>query len=236
MPEIDLPTVIFALVALFVAWKLRSVLGMRQDSERPGGLLAPLRRVPGASTPPVTQPEATLSAPAPPSAADRWKGVAEPDPAVWSGLDAIAGVDRSFSPEAFLSGARAAYDMVVHAFAAGDSDALKGLMAPEAFANFESAIHARANAGHTMSTTVVSIDNATIAGAGLVGQTARISVRFAAKLVSVTRDGQGAVVDGSPSAVVDHIDVWSFVRDVRSRDPNWQLTATESESGAPLQR
>jgi predicted lipid-binding transport protein (Tim44 family) len=118
--------------------------------------------------------------------------------------------------------------MVVHAFAAGDSDALKGLMAPEAFANFESAIHARADAGQTMSTTVVSIDDATIAGAGLVGQTARISVRFAAKLVSVTRDAHGAVVDGSPSAVVDHIDLWSFVRDVRSRDPNWQLTATES--------
>jgi predicted lipid-binding transport protein (Tim44 family) len=230
MPEIDLPTVIFALVALFVAWKLRSVLGMRQDSERPGGLLAPLRRVPGASTPPVTQPEATPSAPAPPPAADRWKGVAEPDPAVWSGLDAIAGADRSFSPQAFLSGARGAYDMVVHAFAAGDSDALKSLMAPEAFANFESAIHARANAGHTMSTTIVSIDNATIAGAGLIGQTARISVRFAAKLVSVTRDAHGAVVDGSPNSVVEHIDLWTFARDVRSRDPNWQLTATESES------
>ena len=42
MPEIDLPTVIFALVALFVAWKLRSVLGMRQDSDRPGELAAPL--------------------------------------------------------------------------------------------------------------------------------------------------------------------------------------------------
>ena len=236
MPEIDLPTVIFALVALFVAWKLRSVLGMRQDSERPGGLLAPLRRVPGPSSPPAAQPEASAPAPAPPPAADRWKGVADPDPSVWSGLDAIAGADRSFSPQAFLSGARAAYDMVVHAFAAGDSDALKGLMAPEAFTNFESAIHARADAGHTMSTTVVSIDDATIAGAGLVGQTARISVRFAAKLVSVTRDTHGAVVDGSPSAVVDHIDLWSFVRDVRSRDPNWQLTATESERGAAPQR
>ena len=44
MPEIDLPTVIFALVALFVAWKLSSVLGMRQDSDRPGELAAPLRR------------------------------------------------------------------------------------------------------------------------------------------------------------------------------------------------
>jgi predicted lipid-binding transport protein (Tim44 family) len=230
MPEIDLPTVIFALVALFVAWKLRSVLGMRQDSERPGELTAPLRRVPSASNPPVAQPDATPSPPVSQAPGDRWKGVAEANPGVWSGLDAIASADRSFSPEAFLSGARVAYEMVVHAFAAGDSDALKGLMAPEAFANFESAIHARADAGHAMSTTVVSIDNATIAGAGLTGQTARVSVRFAAKLASVTRDAQGEVVDGSPDTVADHIDLWTFARDVRSRDPNWRLTATESES------
>ena len=230
MPEFDLPTVIFALVALFVAWKLRSVLGMRQDSDRPGELAAPLRRAPGSAAPPVAQPDAAPSALAPPPAADRWKGVAEPNAAVWSGLDAIAGADRTFSPQAFLSGARGAYDMVVHAFAAGDFDALKSLMSPEAFANFESAIHARADAGHTMSTTVVSIDNATIADAALVGQTARISVKFSAKLASVTRDAQGEVVDGSPDTVVDHIDLWTFARDVRSRDPNWQLTATESES------
>src|SRR6202161_3507174 len=196
MPEIDLPTVIFALVALFVAWKLRSVLGMRQDSERPGGLVAPLRRVPGATPPPVAQPDATPLAPAPAPSADRWKGVAEPNSAVWTGLDAIAGADRSFSPQDFLSGAKGAYDMVVHAFAAGDSDALKSLMSPEAFANFESAIHARADAGHTMSTTVVSIDKASIVGAQLIGATAQLGVRFSAKLASVTRDAQGEVVDG----------------------------------------
>jgi predicted lipid-binding transport protein (Tim44 family) len=229
MPEIDLPTVIFALVALFVAWKLRSVLGMRQDSERPGELMAPLRRAPGPASAPLAQPDGPPSAPVSQAPTDRWKGVAEPNPGVWSGLDAIASADRSFSPEAFLSGARVAYDMVVHAFAAGDSDALKSLMAPEAFANFESAIHARANAGHTMSTTVVSIDNATIASAGLIGETARVSVRFLAKLASVTRDAHGVVVDGSPNTVVDHIDLWTFARDIRSRDPNWQLTATESE-------
>ena len=119
--------------------------------------------------------------------------------------------------------------MVVHAFAAGDSDALKSLMSPEAFANFESAIHARADAGHTTSTTVVSIDKASIVGAQLVGATAQLSVRFSAKLASVTRDTQNEVVDGSPDTVVEHIDLWTFARDVRSRDPNWQLTATESE-------
>jgi predicted lipid-binding transport protein (Tim44 family) len=236
MPEIDLPTVIFALVALFVAWKLRSVLGMRQDSERPGGLLAPLRRVPSAPNPRVAQPDATPSAPVSQPPADRWIGVAESDPAVWSGLDALVAADRGFSPQAFLSGARVAYDMVVHAFAAGDSATLRNLMTPEAFANFDNAIRARAAAGRATTTTVVSIDDATIVGAQLIGATAYLSVRFASKLASVTRDSQGAVVDGSPNTVADHIDLWTFARDVRSRDPNWQLTATESESGAPAQR
>jgi predicted lipid-binding transport protein (Tim44 family) len=61
-------------------------------------------------------------------------------------------------------------------------------------------------------------------------------VRFAAKLASVTRDAHGVVVDGSPSAVADHIDLWTFGRDIRSRDPNWMLTATEAASGAAAQR
>ncbi len=229
MPEIDLPTVIFALVALFVAYKLRSVLGVRNNSERqPGGLLAPLRRAPEPPNPAVVPSDGAAPAPVPPPAADRWKGVAEPDPAVWSGLDAMTSADREFSSQAFLSGARAAYDVVVHAFAAGDSATLRSLMAPEAFANFDNAIRARVAAGQTMTTTVVSIDDATIVGAQLVGATAQLRVRFVAKLASVTRDAAGAVVDGSPSAVADHIDLWTFARDVRSRDPNWMLTATES--------
>src|SRR5271168_4853154 len=235
MPEIDLPTVIFALVALFVAWKLRSVLGMRQDSDRPGELMAPLRRAPGPVGAPVAQPDAAPSAPVSPAPADRWKGVAEPDPAVWSGLDAIAAADRSFSPQDFLAGARVAYDMVVHAFAAGDSATLRNLMTPEAFANFDNAIRSRAAAGQTMTTTVVSLDDATIVGAQLAGATAQLGVRFAAKLASVTRDAQGGVVDGSPSTVADHIDLWTFARDIRSRNPNWMLTATESGSGAASQ-
>jgi predicted lipid-binding transport protein (Tim44 family) len=236
MPEIDLPTVIFALVALFVAYKLRSVLGVRQDSERPpGGLLAPLRRVPAPSAAPVTQPEGAAPVLAPQPAADRWKGVADANPTVWTGLDAVATADSSFSPQGFLSGARIAYDMVVHAFAAGDTAMLRNLVTPDAFANFDNAIRSRAAAGQTMTTTVVSIDDATIVGAQLADTMAQLKVRFAAKLASVTRDSQGAVVDGSPNAVADHIDLWTFARDIRSRNPNWMLTATESESGAAPQ-
>ena len=171
MPEIDLPTVIFALVALFVAWKLRSVLGMRQDSaaaRRAYGPLAPRSR-PGQRACRAAGRGALCAC-----FAGSRRSLERRRRARSCGLERprrhrrarIAASRR----EAFLAGARGAYDMVVHAFAAGDSDALKSLMSPEAFANFESAIHARANAGHTMSTTVVSIDNATIVGAGLVGR------------------------------------------------------------------
>jgi len=226
MPEIDLPTVLLALAALFVAFKLRSVLGTRNSQQRPANqLLAPLRRAPA---PPAkaTPPEAPAT-PAVPGASPWWKGVAEPE--AWSGLDAIAAADRNFAPAPFLSGARAAYDMVVHAFAADDTATLGNLMAPEAFANFDNAIKARAAAGHVMTTTVVSIDDAFITAARLTGPIAQVSVRFTTKLVSFTKDSAGAVVEGSPTAVVDHVDVWTFDRDVRSSDPNWKLTATQSE-------
>ena len=80
-----------------------------------------------------------------------------------------------------------------------------------------------------MTTTVVSIDDAKIAAAQLTGSAAQVAVRFASTLASVTRDKAGEVVDGSATEVVDHLDLWTFVRDVRSRDPNWRLTATQSE-------
>ena len=233
MPEIDLPTVIFALVALFVAYKLRSVLGTRNDeARRPGGLVAPLRRAPGPVSPPVDAKEAPAPAAAPPTAlpaaTERWKSVAAAE--AWGGLDAIAAADRSFDAQAFLSGARTAYEMVIHGFAVGDSETLRGLMAPEAFGNFDAAIRARATAGHAMTTTVVSIDQVSIAAAQFSGSTAQLSVRFASKLASVTRDSAGAVVDGSPTEVADHLDLWTFLRDIRSRDPNWLLAATQAES------
>ena len=117
----------------------------------------------------------------------------------------------------------------MHAFAAGETQTLRGLMAADAFANFDNAIRARAAAGRIMSTTVVSIDGATIVAAQLAGTMAQIGVRFASKLASVTRDSAGTVVDGSPTEVADHLDLWTFMRDARSRDPNWQLTATQAE-------
>ena len=79
-----------------------------------------------------------------------------------------------------------------------------------------------------METNIVSIDSARVEDARLVGGSAQIAVRFAAKLISFTRDKAGTVIEGSADQIADHLDIWTFARDVSSRNPNWRLIATES--------
>jgi predicted lipid-binding transport protein (Tim44 family) len=230
--QLDIPTIVFAVVAIFVVWRLRSVLGTRSGpQQRPPLDQRPPARAPagGGEVLPFAPPApAAARAEAPPPPPDRWKGFAAPGSPVAAGFDAIAAADRAFAPDGFLSGAKAAYEMIVGAFAAADTGALQRLLAPEVFANFDAAIRARLAAEQTMTTTLVSIDAADIVEARLAGTAATIAVRFAAKLVSVTRDKSGAVVEGSPDAIADHLDVWTFSRNVASSDPNWLLAATQT--------
>ena len=113
-------------------------------------------------------------------------------------------------------------------FAAGDRDMLERLLDQDVFHSFLSAIDGRANRGETMKTTLVSIDSVTVEDAALRDKTAQITLRFATKLINATENSSGAVIDGSPDRVVDMIDIWTFARDSRSRDPNWKLIATQS--------
>lgn len=79
-----------------------------------------------------------------------------------------------------------------------------------------------------METNIVSIDETKIDDARLAGGAAQITVRFVAKLISYTKDKAGTVTEGSADQIADHLDLWTFARDVASRNPNWRLVATES--------
>jgi predicted lipid-binding transport protein (Tim44 family) len=162
-------------------------------------------------------------------AAERWKGIAETGSAAAAGLDAIAAADSSFDVQHFLTGARAAYEMVVTAFAAGDRRQLRGLLSREVFDGFDAAIGEREGRGETVESKFVSIDSSNVTAAELRGRnTAQLTVRFVSKLVSATRDRSGAVIDGNAEKVTEVTDLWTFARDVSSRDPNWKVVATET--------
>src|SRR5690606_21159204 len=146
-------------------------------------------------------------------------------------LDEIARAEPTFDASGFVEGAQAAYEMIVTAFAQGDRRTLKDLLSKEVYDGFERAIAEREQRGEKVETTFVSVDKAEITGAETQGdpqgKTAQLSLRFVSKLITVTRDANDVVVDGSPEAVVDVTDVWTFERTLGSRDPNWKLVATD---------
>lgn len=231
----DIYTIIFLALAVFIFLRLRSVLGQRTGRERPP--YDPYSARDAVSPAPANDKVVTLPTRAPETApkpveeaapAERWKDVAEAGSAIAAGLDAIAAVDRSFDARQFLAGARSAYEMVVTAFAEGDRRTLKNLLSREVYDGFDGAIREREEHGYMAETKFVSIDKADLVSAEVRGRTAQVTVRFVSQIISVKRDRSGTVIDGSPDKVTEVTDVWTFARDLSSRDPNWKLVATEA--------
>lgn len=230
----DIYTIIFLALAVFIFLRLRSVLGQRTGRERPpyDPYSARDARAPANDkvvTLPSRKPESGATIPAEVSEpADRWKDIAPAGSATAASLDAIAAADREFDAKHFVTGARSAYEMIVGAFAAGDRRALKNLLAREVYDGFDAAIRDREAKGETVESRFVSLDTAEIIGAELRGSNAQVTVRFVSQLITATRDKDGNVVEGNPDKVTDVTDIWTFSRDLGSRDPNWKLVGTEA--------
>jgi predicted lipid-binding transport protein (Tim44 family) len=222
----------FAMVAAFIALRLRSVLGRRtgQERRRTGGFPGPARANgaadgKSASDNVVALPDRTIAASEADAAiADLAEGK------VKTGLTQIRLADPGFDLNQFLTGARAAFEMIVQAYAAGDKDALRPLLADEVFAGFAGVIDQRSVDGHTLDTQLMAIENAEVVDAGMQGNMARVSIRFTSEQVNVVRDAAGKEIEGDPTSVEEVVDIWTFERDTRSRDPNWILVETRTPS------
>ncbi|MGE0613272.1 MAG: Tim44/TimA family putative adaptor protein, partial [Hyphomicrobiales bacterium] len=136
--------------------------------------------------------------------------------------------DPSFDPKEFLNGAKAAYEMIVVAFASGDRRTLKQLLSKDVLDGFVGALDERETRGDVVGSSFVGIDRADLIEAELKNKQAQVTVKFVSDLITATRDKNGEVIEGDPKKVREVTDIWTFARDVTSRDPNWKLVATEA--------
>ena len=214
--SLPIDLILFGMIAVFLVLRLRSILGKRTGFER--------QAVPVARPVPNPRPGRVIDAVAEPVAARTL-----PDPASPAGqaMARMQRVDRTFSAPRFLEGAEAAFKIIVTAFAAGDRNALRPLLAPDVFSGFEAAIEARDTAGHTQRSEVRAINQATIEQAALAGTSADITVRFVSDQIAMTLDAAGNPVSGT-DALTEIVDLWTFRRDLAGTDPAWRLTAARS--------
>ena len=224
-----LDIILFAAVAAFLVLRLRGVLGRRNGNEQTPKY-DPFRKRNAEETGEekvIALPDRKASA----ETQDAGKAAEGAEAGTLEhGLTQIQLADRNFEPEGFIGGAKVAFEMIVTAFAGGDTKTLRPLLSNDVFEDFSGAIKSRLDNQETLESTLVGISEAEIIEAELQGKTAFVTVKFVSEQINVTRNAAGDVVDGNPGGVSTVTDIWTFARNTRSRDPNWTLVATGSSN------
>lgn len=223
---------VYALIAAGLIFWLRSILGTRSDDEphisSPKLELGDDGKIVGIGGQDGDRAEDKLALIE--ELAENAKGnMGIVNRAAQDGLAAIVKADRSFDIYVFLQAAQDAFVFTVESFADGDRDTLQDLLSPQVFEAFNGAIDEREKAGEVMQTEIQSIQKSEVVEAKISGKTALVTVRFWADEVSVTKDEDGEIVHGHPDKVTQMRDVWTFSRDVKSRDPRWLIVETRED-------
>ena len=185
---------VLAVIAAVVLYQLYATLGRRAGRQPEDAALA-------------VKPAAPVLAPLEAEAGARLEGVA-----------ALRARQPDFDTGHFLSGARAAYEMIVKAFATGERETLKSLLAPEVMANFEAAIVAREAEGRSEKIEIMTPPRVDLESVNVDGDTARAVVRILAEVRARSTSTEGEAVDDRRTA-----ELWTFERDLTSSNPNWAL-------------
>ena len=212
--------VILALVALFIGLRLYSVLGERTGHEQQP-ILKPAD--------PDARVEARVSQPSVTTTTTTDPGDMAFVPTAGPGVRAILAADPAFDVARFLEGAKAAYKMILEAFWKGDLTEVRSHVDDHVFQTFSDAVEQRKKDGLVLDNRLVAIEQALISEATVDRSVAVLTVRFEADIAAVTRNAGGEVVAGSLSDAVQTRDLWTFRRELSTRDPNWVLIETDEE-------
>ncbi len=215
--------IFFALVAVFIAWRLKSVLGRNVEVERKRP--PDIKAVKPVFVKPQEQQENVEVAKL--AAQQQEESLKNFPSDLADSLRKMNGMDSSFSAESFVKGAGLAFEMVIKAISKGDERTLEMLLRPDILVIFKEGLAERKAKGLSEETTLIAIKSSEIVSANLKGTVAQVRVKFVSEQVKVTRDSAGRIVDGDPSLVEVVEDVWTFERDMRSGNPNWLLVETD---------
>ncbi|MCL2469270.1 MAG: Tim44/TimA family putative adaptor protein [Alphaproteobacteria bacterium] len=231
-----LDILIYAAIAAFLAVRLWSVLGQRDEEgeDKPSrqSPFTPREKTPPSSERPNHQdaPEATLTLAdsTRPPLVSALTSAGHAPASLAGALDQIKMVDPHFHEKDFLAGARVAFTAIVSAFASGDLSAVTRFLGPKVRQSFEDAIAARAEENLSLENRIERIVAADIVEAQHKGAHVALTVEFISHQVNVLRDAQSRILEGTAARAEEVRDFWVFERDLTSGDPNWLLTETQS--------
>jgi len=214
--------VLFAMVAAFLVLRLRSVLGRHRDSGRSENNLGfDSKGSAKGVNEQIKSEEESLE--------QNQELLEEEEPNnIEKNLKLIKDASPEFDTDSFIDGVKAAFEIIVEAFAQGKKDRLRELLSNDVYSNFARAIDVRDERGESLDCTLVRIEEVTLLEAETTKSQFLITTKIISEQINVIRNTEKEVVEGSPDFVSQIIDIWTFSRDISSSDPNWELIATRS--------
>ncbi len=203
-----LQVLFFAILAGFLIYRLFSALGKREGFEREDRDPFEEEEVPFEPTPKL--------------------GDEYVDPRLREAVAQMKTFDSHFRLDDFLEGAKAAFRMIVEAYAKGDLKTLKALLNLELYRDFEEAIRDRESRHETLETKIISIDLPIPINATVHQKKAQIRVKITSEQQHIRRNEAGKVIEGDPKQTEQITDLWTFEKDLNSSDPNWTLIKIET--------
>ena len=213
MPLIDI--LIFAAIALFLIFRLRSILGSRDGFEQKREEVSRFTSDPANDE--IPQDEKVISL------------HTDKKPINGKGLTAVRQADPSFRDDEFMSGAASAFSLVLTAFADCDLASLRRLLAFELYQEFAQSVHDRNKRGDRLEITIDEIEDVQLLDGEVVDNVASVTLQFVSLQTRLVTDKNGVVLEDESEAKVKITDIWVFERDTTLADPNWKLVETRVE-------
>lgn len=149
-----------------------------------------------------------------------------------SGLGQIRDKDRTFDIPFFMKAAQDAFVFIVEAYSQGDRETLKNLLSENVYAGFASALDDREKKKYTSELEIHAVRKIEAQDAWVKDKMAYVTIRFVADETRVLRDESDQIIQGNPDRVSETIDIWTFGREIKSRNPAWVVYETRDEDAA----
>ena len=221
IPYIDI--LILAMIAIFIINRLRNVLGKKTGNESD-------------IVEKFTQRKSAFKESEPDSISDekvtkldhKIKKTFHSNKKINSVINEIIKIDNNFEINSFFEGAKKAFEFILTEYSNNNLKVLEKLVNKNIYKEFENQINLRTDKNEELEITVISVKNPEIKSVNLEKKyTAYFKLLFNSEQVQITKNSKGDIIDGDSNQILQIKEIWTFSKNLQSKDPNWTLEEIE---------
>ena len=202
LPFLDI--IIFAIIAIFLVYRLKNILGQNSDSNEQNNQID------------IGKKDFSNVVKLGNLVSNKTK----------TDKNSISKIDPTFNEEEFLKGAQNFFQMVINSFVKGNLKDIVNYIDDKLIKSFKSVIDERLEDGESLKIEILKMKSIKIKDVKELKNFVRLSVLFETEQIKVLKDKKGKVIDGDPKKSILVKDLWTFEKEIKSKDMNWKLVET----------